>query len=249
MNGVKVSKSPHINVHEWLDPHSHQYNKTIASAIFHYSARARKEDWLEVCVATDEMKDAAWKYGYRSQIILDGTFGVCDKRLLLFIIVAIDENKQGVPLAFLLFSAPSGNQQTAAGYDIDIIAKLILTWKTSLEHYRGGKSFYALLGITDTDLKERTALLRVFSGIILLICKFHLQQSWQNHRNRTVKGKAPAFIEVKSRLQRVEEALVATMSLESATNIIANEVTIHEAMIEVSHAPAAERGLLHLQYL
>ena len=33
-------------------------------------------------IAMDEMKAAAWKYGSQSQIMLDGTFGICDKRLL-----------------------------------------------------------------------------------------------------------------------------------------------------------------------
>jgi len=72
-----------INLHEWLDPSSSQYNPTLASAVFHYSARATKGDRLEVCISNDEMKDAAWKYGYRSQIILDGTFGISCFSLLL----------------------------------------------------------------------------------------------------------------------------------------------------------------------
>lgn len=68
--------------------------------------RASKGERLEVCVTTEEMNEAAWKYAYRSQIILDGTFGICDKRLLLFIVMGIDEHRRGVPLAFLIFSAP-----------------------------------------------------------------------------------------------------------------------------------------------
>ncbi|KAF8206764.1 hypothetical protein K438DRAFT_1480796, partial [Mycena galopus ATCC 62051] len=70
LHGVKVSEKPHINLHEWLNPQSRQYNPILASAVFHYSARVKKEDRLEVCVATDEMKEASWKYGHRSQIIV-----------------------------------------------------------------------------------------------------------------------------------------------------------------------------------
>lgn len=170
MNGVKVTQQPHINVDEWLNPDSPQYNITLANAVFHYSARASKAERLEICVATDEMKAAAWKYGSRSQIMLDGTFGICDKRLLLFIVMGIDEDRHGVPLAFLMFSAPSGNKQTAAGHDAEVIAKLLQKWRSSLEGYSPGKTFYPLVAIIDTDLKERAALLRVFSELILLIC-------------------------------------------------------------------------------
>jgi hypothetical protein len=111
--------------------------------VFHYSARVEKGDRFEVCVATNEMKEASWKYGYRSQIILDGTFqvGVCDKRLLLFIVMGVDENKRGVPLAFLFFSAPSGNQQSSAGYDTDIIEKLLRVVEEVIGGFSWRKTF------------------------------------------------------------------------------------------------------------
>ncbi|KAF8147129.1 hypothetical protein K438DRAFT_1689141, partial [Mycena galopus ATCC 62051] len=172
LHGVKLSEKPHINLDEWLHPKSSQFNPTLASAIFHYSPRATKEERLEVCISTDEMKEAAWKYGYQSQIVVDGTFGVCDSRLLLFIVMGIDSDKKGVPLAFLLFSAPTGNQLSSSGYDTDILAKLLKLWRVSLETFRGGKCFYVRVAITDTDLKERGALIRVFPGVFLLICKF-----------------------------------------------------------------------------
>ncbi|KAJ7171460.1 hypothetical protein C8R46DRAFT_1162244 [Mycena filopes] len=205
LNGVKLTEKPHINLDEWLNPHSPQYHTTLAAAIFHYSARAAKDDRLE----------AAWKYGYKSQIVVDGTFGICD-----------NEDKKGVPLAFLIFSAPSGNQLSSSGYDADILTKLLKIWRTSLEQFRGGKSFYVL---------ERIALLRVFPGIVLLICKFHLRQSWRNHRNKLVT-------EVKARLRLVEEKLVSTTTLAAAIVIIDDER-------RTSHGAPAERGLEHLGYL
>lgn len=60
-------------------------------------------------MATDDMRRATWKYAHGSQLILDGTFGLCNRKVLL-ILMAVDEKKHGVALAFLLFSAPSGNQ-------------------------------------------------------------------------------------------------------------------------------------------
>lgn len=79
--GVHTIVPPHINVHGWCDVTSPSYKPELAAAILHYSAHADKGDHFEVCIATQEMCDAAWQYGHQSQIILDGTFGVCDCKL------------------------------------------------------------------------------------------------------------------------------------------------------------------------
>ncbi|KAI0706140.1 hypothetical protein BC835DRAFT_1516533 [Cytidiella melzeri] len=115
LRGVKIVQKDHINLHEWLDRDSPQFNETLKKAIFHYVPRTKHEGRLEVCIATSEMKAAAWKYGHHNQVLLDGTFGISDKKMLLFIVMGIDEANRGVPLAFLLFSAPASNQKTAAG--------------------------------------------------------------------------------------------------------------------------------------
>jgi len=64
-----------------LNPNSPSYNKTLADTIFHYSPCAGANQCFEVCISTPEMKAAAWKYAYKSQMILDGVFGVCRKKL------------------------------------------------------------------------------------------------------------------------------------------------------------------------
>jgi hypothetical protein len=78
------------------------------------------------------MKQAAWKYSHRGQLILDGTFGICDMRVLLFIALGVDEARKGVPLAFFLFSVPTGNKATHAGYDTSILVEVLKAWKNSL---------------------------------------------------------------------------------------------------------------------
>ena len=245
LQGVKVTESAHLNLHEWLDKESPQYNHVLAEAVFYYSERAKKEDRLKVCVATQEMKEAAWKYAHKSQIILDGTFGVCDKKLLLFIVMGMDEDRKGVPLAFLFFSAHSGNRHTAAGYNTEIIQELLTKWKQTLGT-RNGVPFVVYVAITDTDLMERNALVAVFPEIWLLICKFHLRQSWRNHRNRVLKGNSPIYIEVKHRLARVEDMLIHTTTIEDARAIIKKEAEVLEAMAENGHTSVAGKGLQHL---
>lgn len=67
--------------------------------------------------------------------------------------MGIDDLRKGVPLAFLLFSAPAGNKHTAAGYNTEILTKLLKEWVTALGK-QNGKSFSAAIAITDTDLME-----------------------------------------------------------------------------------------------
>jgi hypothetical protein len=82
--GMHVHEAAHVNLDEWLDPKSAHYNKTLAASIFHYEAWAAKGKRVKVCIATDEMKRAVWKYGHDSQIILNSTFGLCNRWILCF---------------------------------------------------------------------------------------------------------------------------------------------------------------------
>jgi len=247
MQGIKVTEQAHLNIDEWLDPESPQFNQTLRDAVFHYSPRATRGERFEVCIATPDMSEGAWKYSHKSQIILDGTFGVCDKKILLFIVMGVDEQGKGVPLAFFLFSAPSGNRHTAAGYNTEVIAHLLEEWKKSLGK-QDGKAFEAWVAITDTDLMERGALLIVFPRIWLLICKFHIRQSWRNHRNKELKGDSPLHIDVKNRLRRVEERLIHTTSLHEARAIIGDEAEVLEEVKQQGHTAVAEKGLKHLNH-
>ena len=191
-HGVDVTIRPEQNLHNWLDPHSPHYNPRIHGAIFNYEARTQQGERLKVCISTPEMDAAAWKYAHGNQLILDGTFGVCSSRLLLFIAMGIDEHRKGVPLTFFLFSAPTGNQATHAGYNREILRELLYSWKSHLSNGRT-TLFYPLVAITDTDTKERGALQDVWPIIWLLLCRFHLRQCWTNRRKKLISGKDSDF--------------------------------------------------------
>ncbi|KAF8504060.1 hypothetical protein JB92DRAFT_2969083 [Gautieria morchelliformis] len=104
MHGIDVSEHPQYNLDNWLNPESTAYKPELAGAVFDYQARVEKDGRLRICIQTAEMKDAAWKYAHQGQLILDGTFGICDRRVLLFIALGIDEGKRG-SFGFFLFSA------------------------------------------------------------------------------------------------------------------------------------------------
>lgn len=252
LGGVDVNNAPHRNIDSWLDRSSPEYHPVLAEAVFHYAPRTKNNDRFEVCIATPDMNDAAWRYGHGSQIIMDGTFGVCNSKILLFILMALDDERKGVPIAFFLFSAPSGNKFTAGGYNTEVLARLLGKWKTSLGQ-RDAQAFFAKVAITDSDSKERNALFEVFPNIWLLLCKFHLRQCWTNHRKRHLKSDSPMVgaAEIAVRLLRIEEALIKSLEHSEAVGLIESEKETLELLktVDQSAAAAADGGIAHLDYL
>ncbi|KAJ3893424.1 hypothetical protein GG344DRAFT_87175 [Lentinula edodes] len=248
--GVDVRLQLQYNVDDWLNPESHNFKPDIAEAVFHYSARTEAGDRFEICLSTPEMDNCAHKYAHHSQLVLDGTFGVCSSQLLLFIALAVDENNKGIPIALFLFSAKTGAKATHASYNTAILKKLIQTWKLRLETKFG--SFEPYSAITDTDTKERGALIHIWPHIILLICKFHLRQCWTNHRKKALKCKASEFWKNYTRdlLQKLEVDLVATVDHTVATALLENhKVFLNNLATNPEAKRACEAGLDHIRYL
>ena len=179
LQGINVDIKPEVNVDNWLNTTSPTFNPTIAEAIFHYAPRAEAGERFELCISTPEMRSATIKFVHRKQLILDGTFGLSASRLLVWIAMGVNEGNHGVPVALFLFSAPSGAKATHAGYDTSILTKLLSKWNDS---FTPGQLEPAV-AITDTDTKERGALINVWPRITLLLCRFHLRQCWTNKRN------------------------------------------------------------------
>lgn len=177
--GIDVRIKPEHNVHNWLDPKSKYFRNALYKSIFYYAARKAEDERWTLCIATEDMNDAAWRYCHKQQLLLDGTFGLCTVRILLWIAMGINESGSGIPVALFLFSAPTGNRATHAGYNTSVLADLLGTWKMKLGE-RGGEPFTPGTAMTDTDLKERGALVTVWPNIILLLCRFHVRQCWTN---------------------------------------------------------------------
>ncbi|KAJ3857308.1 hypothetical protein EV368DRAFT_25110, partial [Lentinula lateritia] len=248
--GVDVRLQPQYNVDDWLNPNSPNFKAEIAESVFHYSARAEAGDRFEICLSTPEMDGCAHKYAHQSQLVLDGTFGICSARLLLFIALAVDENNKGLPIALFLFSAETGAKATHASYTTAILKKLIETWKLHLKTKFG--SFEPYSAITDTDTKERGALAHIWPQIVLLICKFHLRQCWTNHRKKILKCKAPDFWKNHTRdvLQKLEVDLIATVDHAVATALLENHKVFFNNLATNPEAKrASEAGLDHLHYI
>lgn len=205
--GIDIKKRAEDNVHGWMNPDSPHFSKDIADSIFHYSARAQRGDRFEIFISTKDMEDAAWSCVHGSQLILDGTFGVCSSRLLLWIAMGVDPQRKGLPVALFLFSAPSGTLATHAGYDIAVLTHLLGTWKNWLSSRKSANNrvFQPCVAITDTDTKERGALIATWPSIILLLCRFHVRQCWTSKRQTTLAKKSSHLrFQVLERIQNLE---------------------------------------------
>ncbi|KAG8755470.1 hypothetical protein FRC11_006006, partial [Ceratobasidium sp. 423] len=190
-----------------------------------------------------------WRYGHHKQILLDGTFGVCDRRLLLFIVMGVDERNHGVPLTLPLFSAPAGNKSTSSGYDTSILIKLLAQWKEAVSSY-SQREFKPTVAIKDTDFKERGALLDVFPDIRLLICRFHLHQAWTNHRRKVRFRNIPGGSMVCDRLLTLENQLIHSTNDTVAWNTAQQEIAaLNQLAADHSYTVAASKGLTHVQSL
>ncbi|RIB05599.1 hypothetical protein C2G38_2219250 [Gigaspora rosea] len=67
-------------------------NSLIRNSCFHYQPRTQENDRLEIGLSTLEQRDLAWTYGHQKLLIMDGTFAICDNRILLFALVVLDKD-------------------------------------------------------------------------------------------------------------------------------------------------------------
>ncbi|KAF7966089.1 hypothetical protein HWV62_40174, partial [Athelia sp. TMB] len=248
--GVDISSSPAHNLHQWLDHSSHLFRPELLEAIFYYTARTQKDERLKVCISTNDMDDAAWRFAHNSQLILDGTFGVCSSRLLLFIAMAIDDDGKGTPIAFFFFSAPTGNKATHAGYNRDIIRELLRKWR---DHLSTGRpcTFRPLVAITDTDTKERGGLQDAWEDIWLLLCHFHVSCCWANKRKKLFAGDDFWIQYAARRMHELDIQLFATTEHALALRLVSDERAHAHAIFRASSAvkSALEATIEYLDYL
>ncbi|UZO13895.1 uncharacterized protein OCT59_005376 [Rhizophagus irregularis] len=88
-------------------------------------------------------------------------------------------SKDRIPIGYLLFSAAGGAQRASSSYNHLILKELILHYKDKLEQERGCE-FVPKVAMTDCDHKERRALIEIWPNIHLILCLFHVLQSWEN---------------------------------------------------------------------
>ncbi|GBC39750.2 hypothetical protein GLOIN_2v1777513 [Rhizophagus irregularis DAOM 181602=DAOM 197198] len=121
----------------------------------------------EICLvlATPEQRKLTWKYGYNGIIHFDRTFGFSNKKVLLFVLLVVNQNNKGIPIRYLLFSAASGVQKASSSYNYAILKELLKQYKDK---------------ISIENFFQKLALLEIWPHIYFLLCEFHIIQCWEN---------------------------------------------------------------------
>jgi hypothetical protein len=92
-------------------------------------------------IVTPEMKAAAWQFGHHKQVLMDLTFGFFSAQALLLILMALDDNGKGIPIAFILFTARDTDKATHADYNTTLLTGLLGIYKAKMGMNDLGESF------------------------------------------------------------------------------------------------------------
>jgi len=133
--GIDKRKSEEININQTFGPDSK--DNEIMDATIYYKPRKELNDRFMLVLATKEQRELAWEFGHNKIIHLDGTFGVSNKKILLFVLLVLDEQNKGIPVGFLLFSAAGGAQKASSSYNHTILKELMSYYKHKLEQEKG----------------------------------------------------------------------------------------------------------------
>jgi len=167
------------NLEKWFRADNPQPpNPLLTQSCMYYRPLGDGEnDRFILILSTPQQRQLAWKHGHKQQILMDGTFGVCSAKLLVFILMVIDERGIGIPVALILFTALKHAKATHASYDGAILEELLQKWKDGMGVNEENEAFEICVGNTDNDTRERNALQGTWLSIHLILCLFHTWQS------------------------------------------------------------------------
>ncbi|KAF8868336.1 hypothetical protein CPB84DRAFT_1756437 [Gymnopilus junonius] len=188
--GIYQRTSAEDNLDKWFRAEKPQPPSPLLSeSCLNYQPHEEPtSDRFEIILSTPEMREAAWKYGHKKQVLMDLTFGVCSARALLLILMAIDENGTGIPICFIMFTARDSVKATHADYNKNLLDRLLGLFKQKMGLNALGEEFDIRIGTTDNDTRERFGLTKNWPAIFLLLCIFHIWQAWRNALNKQLSS-------------------------------------------------------------
>ncbi|KAJ7165212.1 hypothetical protein C8R46DRAFT_901169 [Mycena filopes] len=145
------------------------------------------EGRFSIILCSPEQRLAAWRYGHKKQVLMDLTFSVCSGRVLLAILMAINENNHGVPIGQIIFTARKSAKAVHADYNGQLLKDVLGKYKAGLGKNAEGEEFTVEVASTDNDPRKRFGLRETWLGIYLLLCMFHTWQAWRNGLNKHLR--------------------------------------------------------------
>ncbi|CAG8769447.1 12022_t:CDS:2, partial [Racocetra persica] len=166
----------------------------IRNSCFHYQPRTQEHDRLEIGLSTLEQREFAWTYGHQNLLIFDGTFTICDNRILLFALLVLDEDHHSIPVAYFLFSLPNSTKSSSdGGYDYRILSTLLQKFVDVLGEKNSAK-FFPKIVMTDTNYREQQAVHQVWSGAAVIYNFFHVNKEWNKILKQSLGANGPQQI-------------------------------------------------------
>ncbi|CAG8552759.1 17390_t:CDS:2 [Rhizophagus irregularis] len=218
--GLDKRKAEEINIAKFFGLNNRDHE--LIEATVYYKPRRELNDRFILVLATKNQRDLAWKFGHQKILHMDGTFGISNKKILLFTLLILDNQKRGIPIGYLLFSAAGDAQRTSSSYNNLILKELLLHYKNKLEQENGCK-FTPKVAITDCDHKERHTLIEVWPNIHLILCLFHVLQNWEN-KLKTVLGHFKGHEIVHKLKNTIEPTTVFTQIIIDAEAFLKNKL-------------------------
>ncbi|PBK70253.1 hypothetical protein ARMSODRAFT_1036416, partial [Armillaria solidipes] len=154
--GISQRSAAEENLELWFQAkHPKPPSALLTMACLHYQPHELlangHESRFELIISTPQQQEAAWRYGHQKQVLMDLTFGFSSSRVLLGILLAMDENKRGIPLGFILFSARKDAKAVHADYNAELLDHLLERFKFGLGTNAKGEVFEIRVGNTDND--------------------------------------------------------------------------------------------------
>ncbi|TRM61181.1 hypothetical protein BD626DRAFT_406215 [Schizophyllum amplum] len=184
-SGISPRTMAEDNLDTWFRPKNPRPPAIHAAAFrgvcLHYQGcKPGVSDRFELIISTPAQQEAAWRFGHKNLVLTDLTFGFCSARALLAILMVIDKEGRGIPIAFIMFTARKYVKAVHADYDTEVLSRLYGLFKSKLGKNSAGDEIEFTAAITDMDPRERHALRHHWPDSFLLICIFHVRQAWRN---------------------------------------------------------------------
>ncbi|CAG8605961.1 12958_t:CDS:2, partial [Acaulospora colombiana] len=221
---IKSQNSWDVNVNRSVDHNMEQFfgnDGELSDAVLYFKLRKHRYDYTCLVLATKEQRLLAKQYGHQRYIILNGTFPTGNKKIRMYIIMVVDELKNGIPVGYLLFSRPGDPEVIGiSNHEYTILKRLLEEYKVQVSNDPEISQviFTPKVAIIDLDDQERVAVGEVWNGIQILFSPFQVYSCWRKKASQLLGSDGDENVK-KIRQDLIKELNELFDGLQSATTI------------------------------
>ncbi|KAG0692955.1 hypothetical protein DFH29DRAFT_985619 [Suillus ampliporus] len=169
--GIPQRSAAEDNLDRWFRPTKPEPSSPLLSEalVFYQPHITNVTDRFALILMSAKQQEMAWSFGHQKQMLMDGTFNICSSRVLLFILMVIDNENRGIPVCQIIFSARQEAKATHADYNGQLLKHYLPEWKASMGKNKDGEEFNMTVANTDNDVHECHALQINFPDALLLL--------------------------------------------------------------------------------